>query len=541
MIHNILPEGFETKKEVLRFSLMRTSCMPVLQEKRAQLDEMYKKNGRPEIDPAILAGFSVLQLAERLSDRAAVEACTYDLRWRYALDLPDDWTPFHPTTLVYFRYRLADSGDARLILDVGLEAMQRSGYLKGSKAVRIDSTHMLGCIAILNRLECVRETLRLALVFLAEFGGSDPWEPWFSTYADSNPEFLRDASIEIFRSTMKKAGVDMRDLLSRIDTLATVIAQAKPIALLRRVFKEQFEVVASNVDDATSLPMAIPELVPKKSTPAGGVSTPHDPEATWSTKKSIDKKGWVGYKVQVCETAPEVPREQGEPTIAIITAIVTQPAITSDNGSLPDVLAEHNQNLPKHQPSEVYTDAGYTSAPALNQAEEKGYELIGPIGAPPHSNTRFGSNSFKIDIPNRIAICPNNIQNSACSRIMAKGSDTASYYFEWPREACSICPLKSQCLSKKRTEKNRRTLEVSEHHMVVQKRRDLCRTEDYKLKMKRRNGIEGTNSELKRGYGMRRCRYKGLAKTDLQNQLTAAACNLRRWASRLFWELSQQT
>ncbi len=44
------------------------------------------------------------------------------------------------------------------------------------------------------------------------------------------------------------------------------------------------------------------------------------------------------------------------------------------------------------------------------------------------------------------------------------------------------------------------------------------------------------HSELVRGYGLRRCRYKGKKKTGLQAQFTATACNLRRWACRLCWE-----
>ena len=44
------------------------------------------------------------------------------------------------------------------------------------------------------------------------------------------------------------------------------------------------------------------------------------------------------------------------------------------------------------------------------------------------------------------------------------------------------------------------------------------------------------HSELVRGYGLRRCRYKGKNKTGLQAQFTATACNLRRWARRLCWE-----
>jgi hypothetical protein len=50
--------------------------------------------------------------------------------------------------------------------------------------------------------------------------------------------------------------------------------------------------------------------------------------------------------------------------------------------------------------------------------------------------------------------------------------------------------------------------------------------------MHQRNGIEGTLSELVRGHGLRRARYKGFAKVDLQNQLAAAACNVKRWLQK---------
>lgn len=62
------------------------------------------------------------------------------------------------------------------------------------------------------------------------------------------------------------------------------------------------------------------------------------------------------------------------------------------------------------------------------------------------------------------------------------------------------------------------------------------KTEVFKKRMHKRNGVEGTISELKRGYGLRRCRYRGLIKTGLQNYLIGAACNIKRWARRMAWE-----
>ena len=47
--------------------------------------------------------------------------------------------------------------------------------------------------------------------------------------------------------------------------------------------------------------------------------------------------------------------------------------------------------------------------------------------------------------------------------------------------------------------------------------------------MHQRNAIEGTLSELMRGHGMRRSRYRGFGKAELQNFLIGTACNIKRW------------
>jgi hypothetical protein len=57
--------------------------------------------------------------------------------------------------------------------------------------------------------------------------------------------------------------------------------------------------------------------------------------------------------------------------------------------------------------------------------------------------------------------------------------------------------------------------------------------------MHHRNAIEGTQSELVRGYGLRRARYRGRRKVRLQNYMIAAACNIRRWCRRTLWEAGQ--
>lgn len=76
---------------------------------------------------------------------------------------------------------------------------------------------------------------------------------------------------------------------------------------------------------------------------------------------------------------------------------------------------------------------------------------------------------------------------------------------------------------------------VGQHHTHLQARRLEQKTEAFKVKARQRNAIEGTQSELVRAHGVRRARYRGLAKTRLQNYLAGAACNVKRWMRRLAW------
>jgi len=513
--------------EVKPFALFKDHVRPALEARRQDLDAMYSAvMGRPEVDPVFLAGVTLLQMMERRPDRQAIKACQFDVRWRMALGLADDWAGLDPSTLVYFRRRLTRNHRTQVALEACLDAMRNAGYLRQRGAVRIDSTHILALVANLSRLECVRETLRLALNFLVAFDGATAWEPWFTRYVDRNPADLRKASAARLRATMAQAGRDMRDVLAKVQELGDRVIRSEPVALLQRVFDEQFETTAE----------ASP--VQRQATPAGAVHNPHDPSAQWSTKGTLGKAGWVGRKLQVCETAPESPRQPGEPTEAVITAILVQPAITSDHGSLTPVLAAHEQGG-QAKPDETFADAGYISAPALETAQADGYVLTGPIGAPPHSGSRFGSDAFAVDIPNRKATCPAGKLSAECSRITETKRQMTYYYFAWSTADCDACPLKEQCLSKKKG-RPFRTLQVGEKHMIVQERRNLCKTPEYQRRMRRRSGIEGTHSELTRGYGMRRSRYRGMEKTDIQMQFTGAACNLRRWAVRLCWLARQK-
>ena len=103
--------------------------------------------GRPSIPPDVVASVLVLQSLHGLSDRQAAEAVLFDLRWKAACGLAITDTSFHPTTLTYWRQRLAASDSPNRIFDAVKAVVVATGVLKGKTRRALDSTVLDDAVA----------------------------------------------------------------------------------------------------------------------------------------------------------------------------------------------------------------------------------------------------------------------------------------------------------------------------------------------------------------------------------------------------------
>jgi transposase len=516
-----------------RYRLFAQKIYPVLARTRPQLEACYcADNGREALEPVLLLGVSLLQYLEAVPDRQAVEALRYHAGWNFALNRQVGDAVFHPTTLVNFRQRLLEHDLSSLGFTAVLDALIEAGLVARKSRQRLDSTQMLGRVSRMSRLDCVRESLRLALQELSEKLASDQRPEWWSRLWERYVETQTDyrAAQETLARKLSEAGADAQQLLGWLaQEPAKELAQGQPAQLLARVFAEQFEVKAGT--DAA-------EPKEKKTLSSARVQNPHDPDATYASKgQGEQRKEHVGYKVQVAETVTEVVLTPHEPTGNFITGIVTHAALESDEeGALKMELEQKAMGLEK--PPVQYVDAAYISAQKLVEAQAEGRELIGPApGAPNNNEGRFNSEAFQVKVEQREAICPAGHQNSQCRRLEEQTTGRVCYRFEWDTDTCAHCPLRAQCI---KAAHPHRSLVVGEHHTALQGRRCEQRTPAFQKRMHHRNGVEGTQSELVRAHGLRWARYRGLAKAKLQNYFIGAACNIKRWLRRLAWKLGQK-
>src|SRR5215813_12456859 len=127
----------------------------------------YPVRGKPGLSPAQLAVVTVLQFTEDLTDRQAADAVRGRLDWKYCLGLELADRGFEFTVLSGFRDRLVAGAAERVIFDVLLARLRERGLVGAGGRARTDSTHVLGRIRDLNRLELAGETVRAALEALA--------------------------------------------------------------------------------------------------------------------------------------------------------------------------------------------------------------------------------------------------------------------------------------------------------------------------------------------------------------------------------------
>lgn len=103
--------------------------------------------GRPSIPGEVIASVIVLQALYGHSDREAVEALTFDLRWKAACGYAIDAKGFDPSTLTYWRRRLAASDRPQRIFEVVREVIAQTGAVAGKTRRALDSTVLDDAVA----------------------------------------------------------------------------------------------------------------------------------------------------------------------------------------------------------------------------------------------------------------------------------------------------------------------------------------------------------------------------------------------------------
>ncbi len=103
--------------------------------------------GRPAIPEEVVASVIVLQALYGHSDREAVDAFTFDLRWKAACGYAVDAKEFDASSLTVWRARLASSERPQRIFEVVREVIEQTGAVAGKQRRALDSTILDDAVA----------------------------------------------------------------------------------------------------------------------------------------------------------------------------------------------------------------------------------------------------------------------------------------------------------------------------------------------------------------------------------------------------------
>ena len=138
-----------------------------------------------------------------------------------------------------FRSRLIDGQAERLLFDTLLERLREHQLVKPGGRQRTDSTHVLAASTVLNRLECVGETLRHALNRLATVAPTwlRSWVPavWFDRYGRRFEEYRLPPGKPERYALAEEIGADGRQVLLAVyaEAAPTWLREVEAVQILR--------------------------------------------------------------------------------------------------------------------------------------------------------------------------------------------------------------------------------------------------------------------------------------------------------------------
>ena len=466
-------------------------------------------NGRKSIPPSVLCGVMLLQAHDNVSDEEAVQRVIFDIRWKYALDLPSEYKGFARTNLVNFRVRLLTGNKMREAFD-NLNALAvKLGLVDPEGTQIIDSTNIIGRAAVQDTYELLRTAIKKLVIKIRKRGKKKFTdiidEHGLERYLNQNGKEDINWQDESERKNLLKELVnDGRNLLGELGKRAAaedeVISKAAKLLsdILEQDVTSQTEELEKGID---------PEI--KQGVAKDRIISTNDTEMRHG-RKSASKK-FDGYKVHITEN-----RDQEWITNVDVTARNVHDAEPSL-----DMVKEQEETLGA-KPRKVLADGAYGTADNRSDFADAGVEIISKVTV--YYDDKIHKEDFKIDLEKGFIECPaGHVTEKYINSKDNKGRDTKTFVFN--KEQCAACKYKDRCTKSK----TGRTVGINFNEKYLQEAREKQKTIEFETEYKTRAIIERKISKLM-SFGLRQARFIGTEKIKMQALFTATVANIKRLA-----------
>jgi hypothetical protein len=478
---------------------------PAINEERFAV--LYSDNvaSRPNSPVNAVVGSMILKEMFNLTDDELLASILCDVRFQYALHTTSfKEQPFSDRTFSRFRERLyqyfQETGVDLLQEEMEAMAQVFVEYLNVNPSMkRMDSLMVSSSCKKMSRLEILYTCMANMVKALHKSGDKQlPTELMHYLKEEDRNEMIYHHKGEEITSRLQQVVDDANELISKLDESYFDLTEYQ---LLQRALNEQTE----------KTPEGKTTLKDKKQVSPKSLQNPSDPDATYRSKAGKDNKGYVGNLVETFD-------DQG----ALITSYDYQQNSHSDSSFCKETI----EKLGKQETSmTLLADGAYSSIENMELATEYNIELITTalLGKSPDVTLA----DFQLDEHNKEIIkCPAGFSPYKTRYYEESGMYRASFN----KATCEQCPLREKCGAK--LQKKSAFVMISEK--MVQRATYLKKlsTEEYRTLAKKRNGVEGLPSVLRRRYHVDRIPVRGLMRSKIWFSFKIAAINVKRVLKR---------
>jgi Transposase DDE domain/Transposase domain (DUF772) len=476
---------------------------------------------RPSMPAPVAATILTLQTLLDLSDAEAAEAVRCDLRWKVATGMALDDKGFHPSTLVYWRRRLAKSARPHRINEAVRRVVEETGVLRGRNRRAVDSTILADAVAtqdtITQLVAAVRRVARqvpgAAEQIAAVCTGHDYGQPGKPSIDWDDPA-AKDALVSA--------------LVNDANALVAALAEAdldeqaqSALALLALVAGQDVEPAEGS--DGSDGRWRIARKVAEDR-----VISTVDPEARHTRKSNEARRD--GFRAHVAAepdtgiiTDEELTKAAGTENSDPAVAERFLAADIANGQDSPDVEQTSSDNTDGNAQArrEWYGDSAYGTGDLRGAVDDAGHEaVIKPKPLQTAVEGGFTVDDFTVDEDNQTVTCPNgNSRPISATRVATFGA------------LCRDCPLRELCT----TSKTGRKIVLHDRDDLLRKaRQDWKNNPELRERYRRhRPNVERVVSQVASRGGRRlKLRYRGTDRNNAWLKRRTAALNLRNLISR---------
>jgi Transposase DDE domain/Transposase domain (DUF772) len=468
--------------------------------------------GRPSLPATQMAAVLTLQALHDYSDRETAGAVKFDMRWKVAIGASLDDPGFDPSSLVYWRKRLAKSQRPHRVNDAVRNVVEQTGILRGRRRRAVDSTILADAVAtqdtvtqLVSAIRRVgREVPGAAEQIAAVCTGHDYSKPGKPKIDWDDP-----AAKEELVSALVNDATALVAVLQGQD-LAEPAASA--VALLALVAGQDVEPAEGS--DGRDGRWRIARKVAEDR-----VISANDPRARHTRKSPEARRD--GYRAHVAadvetgiitdEKLTQASGEENSDAAVAAEFVAAEPAAASHDDDHDEAGGQLTW----------YGDSAYGTGDLRQAITAAGHQaVIKPWPLLPAVEGGFTTDDFTVDAAAGTVTCPAGItRRVTASNAVIFGA------------ACRACPLRQRCT----TAKGGRTLRLHDHDSLLRAARaawaaDSGLRQDY---MTHRPNVERAIAQVATWRGRRlKLRYRGVTRNHAWLKRRTAALNLRTLLGR---------